>query len=130
MFPAFDHPWKYIHTIGVSVFNKKVSTSKHFGFMRASLRILYNLNDMNDNSAYIVVGDKISYWRENKLFIFDDTLLHESVNATNQPRFCLFVDMLRPTLLPSVMSAIMSGIRMLTQRFKFIFYHNWQVIDR
>jgi aspartyl/asparaginyl beta-hydroxylase (cupin superfamily) len=128
--PAFDQPWKYIRTIGVSVFDKKVSTSKHFGFMRASLRILYNLNDMNDNSAYIVVGDKISYWRENKLFIFDDTLLHESVNATNQPRFCLFVDMLRPTLLPSVMSAIMSGIRMLTQSFKFIFYHNWQVIDR
>ena len=41
--PAFHHPWKYIQTIGVSVFNKKVSTSKHFGFMRASLRILYNL---------------------------------------------------------------------------------------
>ena len=74
--PAFHQPWKYIQTIGVSVFNKKVSTSKHFGYMRASLRILYNLNDMNDHSAYIEVGDKINYWRENKLFIFDDTLLH------------------------------------------------------
>ena len=74
--PAFHQPWKYIQTIGVSVFNKKVSTSWHFGFMRASLRILYNLNDMNDHSAYIAVGDKNSYWRENKLFIFDDTLLH------------------------------------------------------
>ena len=79
--PAFRQPWKYIQTIGVSVFNKKVQTSKHFGFMRASLRILYNLNDMHDDSAYIVVGDKISYWRENKLFIFDDTLLHQSVQS-------------------------------------------------
>jgi len=31
--PGFRRPWKYIETIGVSVFNKKVSTSLHFGFM-------------------------------------------------------------------------------------------------
>ena len=94
------------------------------------MRILYNLNDMNDHSAYIVVGDKISYWRENKLFIFDDTLLHSSVNETNQERYCLFVDMVRPTPFPSVMRAVMSGIRLLTQSFKFIYYQNWKVIDR
>ena len=128
--PAFNQPWKYIQTIGVSVFNKKVSTSKHFGFMRASLRILYNLNDMSDHSAYIVVGDQTSYWRENKLFIFDDTLLHESVNETDQVRYCLFVDMIRPTPFPSVMRAVISGIRLLTQSFKFVYYQNWKVIDR
>ena len=128
--PALHQPWKYIQTIGVSVFNKKVSTSKHFGFMRASLRILYNLNDMNDHSAYIEVGDKISYWRENKLFIFDDTLLHSSVNETNQARYCLFVDMVRPTPFPGVMRAVMSGIRLLTQSFKFVYYQNWKVIEK
>ena len=98
--------------------------------MRASLRILYNLNDMNDHSAYIAVGDKISYWRENKLFIFDDTLLHSSVNETNQARYCLFVDMVRPTPFPGVMRAVMSGIRLLTQSFKFVYYQNWKVIER
>ena len=128
--PALHQPWKYIQTIGVSIFNKKVSTSKHFGYMRASLRILYNLNDMNDHSAYIEVGDKISYWRENKLFIFDDTLLHSSVNETNQARYCLFVDMVRPTPFPGVMRAFMSSIRLLTQSFKFVYYQNWKVIDR
>ncbi len=128
--PAFHQPWKYIQTIGVSVFNKKVSTSKHFGFMRASLRVLYNLNDMNDHSAFIEVGDKISYWRENKLFIFDDTLLHKSVNETNQVRYCLFVDMVRPTPFPGVMRAVISGIRLLTQSFKFVYYQNWKVLDR
>jgi hypothetical protein len=128
--PAFHQPWKYIETIGVSVFNKKVSTSKHFGFMRASLRILYNLNDMKDDSAYIVVGDKTSYWRENKLFIFDDTLLHESVNQTDQTRYCLFVDMVRPTKFPGIMRAVISGIRWLTQSFKFIYYQNWKLIER
>jgi aspartyl/asparaginyl beta-hydroxylase (cupin superfamily) len=128
--PAFHQPWKYIETIGVSVFNKKVSTSKHFGFMRASLRVLYNLNDMHDDSAYIVVGDKISYWRENKLFIFDDTLLHESVNQTDQTRYCLFVDMVRPTRFPGIMRVVISGIRRLTQSFKFIYYQNWKLIER
>ena len=128
--PAFHQRWKYIKTIGVSVFNKKVSTSKHFGSMRASLRVLYNLNDMTDDSAYIVVGDKISYWRENKLFIFDDTLLHESINESGQTRYCLFVDMLRPTPYPSIMSAVISGVRLLTQSFKFVYYKNWKVLDR
>jgi len=128
--PTFHQPWKYIQTIGVSVFNKKVSTSKHFGFMRASLRILYNLNDINHHSAYIVVGDKTSYWRENKLFIFDDTLLHESVNETDQTRYCLFVDMARPSPFPGVMRAVISGIRLMTQSFKFVYYRNWKVIDR
>jgi Aspartyl/Asparaginyl beta-hydroxylase len=128
--PAFDQPWQYIQTIGVSVFNKRVSTSKHFGFLRASLRVLYNLNDMNDDSAYIVVGDKINYWRENKLFIFDDTLLHQSFNETEQTRYCLFVDMIRPTPFPGVMRIVISGVRLLTHSVKFVFYQNWKVIEQ
>jgi beta-hydroxylase len=49
--PAFHQPWRNIETIGVSMFKRRVSTSKHFGFMRATLRVLYNLNDMTDDSA-------------------------------------------------------------------------------
>jgi hypothetical protein len=128
--PALYQPWQYIQTIGVSVFNKKVSTSKHFGFLRASLRILYNLNDMTDDSAYIVVGDRTSYWRDNKLFIFDDTLLHQSFNETDQPRYCLFVDIVRPTPFPGVMRAVIAAVRLLTQSFKFVYYQNWKVIER
>jgi hypothetical protein len=128
--PALQQPWQYIETIGISVFNKKVSTSKHFGYLRASLRILYNLNDMTDDSAYIVVGDQTNYWRENTLFIFDDTLLHQSFNETDQPRYCLFVDMIRPTPFPAVMRAVISVVRLLTQSFKFVYYQNWKVIER
>jgi beta-hydroxylase len=128
--PAFHQEWKYIQTIGVSVFNKKVSTSKHFGYLRASLRILYNLNDMNDRSAYIEVGDKISYWCDDKLFIFDDTLLHNSANETNQTRYCLFVDMVRPTPLPGFMRGVIAVVRFLTQSFKFVYYKNWKLLER
>jgi len=127
---AFHQPWKYIQTIGVSVFNKKVSTSQHFGFLRATLRILYNLNDIDDRSAYITVGDKTNYWCENKLFIFDDTLMHQSFNETDKTRYCLFVDMIRPTLFPGLLVFAVSLIRALSRSVNFIFYQNWKVIER
>jgi aspartyl/asparaginyl beta-hydroxylase (cupin superfamily) len=128
--PAFHQDWKYIQTIGVSVFNKKVSTSKHFGYLRASLRLLYNLNDMSDHSAYIVVGETTSYWRENKLFIFDDTLLHQSFNETDQTRYCLFVDFVRPSPFPGFMRGFVTVVRLLSRSFNHVFYNNWKVIGR
>ena len=128
--PAFHQDWKYMQTIGVSVFNKKVSTSKHFGYLRASLRLLYNLNDMSDHSAYIVVGDTTSYWRESKLFIFDDTLLHQSFNETDQTRYCLFVDFIRPSPFPGLMRGFVTVIRVLSRSFNHVFYQNWKVIGR
>jgi hypothetical protein len=127
--PAFSQPWKYVQTIGVSIFNRKESTSKHFGYLRASLRVLYNLNDMTDDSAYIVVGETTNYWRDNKLFIFDDTLLHLSANNGDKPRYCLFVDIIRPTPFPRVMVAVIAAVRYLTQSFKFIYYNNWKIIE-
>jgi aspartyl/asparaginyl beta-hydroxylase (cupin superfamily) len=127
--PTLHQPWKYIQTIGVSVFNRKVTTSKHFGYLRASLRVLYNLNDMKDDSAYIVVGPIAGSWRENKLFIFDDTLLHLSANETEQPRYCLFVDIIRPTPFPAIMRGVVAITRYLTHSIKFIYYGNWKVID-
>ena len=128
--PAFHEEWKYVQTIGVSIFNKKASTSKHYGPMRATLRVLYNLNDMDDHSAYIVVGDVTQYWKEEKLFIFDDTLMHQSFNETDKARYCLFVDIIRPSRLPGVMRSIVSVIRVLSRSFNSIFYSNWKVIDR
>ena len=128
--PAFRRRWTYIQTIGVSVFNRKSSTSKHFGPLRATLRILYNLNDIDHDDAYIVVGDKSNYWRESKLFIFDDTLMHQSFNESEQPRYCLFVDILRPSLFPRVMESMVALVRVVSRSFNFIFYKHWRVIER
>ena len=127
--PAFHQPWKYIQTIGVSIFNRRVATSKHFGYLRATLRVLYNLNDMKDDSAYITVGNTTSSWRENKLFIFDDTLLHLSANETDQPRYCMFVDIIRPTPFPAVMVGVIAMTRFLTKSIKFVYYGNWKIIE-
>ncbi len=123
--PEFHQQFKFIRTIGVSVFNKKQSTGKHYGPLRVTLRVLYNINDMKDKSAYIKVGNHINYWQDNKLFIFDDTLQHQSCNNSDAVRYCMFLDILRPSLLPRVTSAILSGIRLLMAPFNSIFYQHW-----
>ena len=127
--PAFHEPFEFIQTIGVSVFNKRQSTSKHFGPFRPTLRVLYNINQIDDLSAYIEVGDVKSYWRDNNLFIFDDTLMHQSFNETDQVRYCLFVDILRPSRLPRVFAAVVGAVQLCLRSVNYLFYKNWDVIE-
>lgn len=128
--PAYHEKYKYVQTIGVSVFNKQKSTSRHFGPLRATLRLLYNINDMTDNSAYIECGSTTHYWRENKLFIFDDTLMHQSFNKSDQVRYCLFVDILRPSILQPVITSIVHAFGFFLRGVNFIFYKNWKVLAK
>jgi hypothetical protein len=128
--PGFCEPWRYVQTIGLSVFNKKTTTSPHFGWLRPTFRLLYNINDIKDKSAYIVVGNKTNYWCDNKLFIFDDTLLHLSANETDQLRYCMFVDILRPTLFSRLMAAVVAVEAYLNRIFKFIRYSGWTLVAR
>ena len=127
--PAFHKDYKYIKTIGVSVFRKKESTSRHFGPLRATYRVLYNVNTMDDKSAYIVVGKTTNYWCENKLFIFDDTLLHQSFNESDKARYCLFVDIVRPSLVPALLDGFVVLNRLLFRGLNSIFYKKWKVIE-
>lgn len=128
--PAFHEPYKYIQTIGVSVFNKRQSTSKHFGPFRATLRVLYNINNVESKDAYIEVGPVIHRWRDEKLFIFDDTLQHQSFNETDGERYCLFVDIIRPAAwrLPFVLTV--KFVRVFLKGVNRIFYKNWKVIEK
>lgn len=128
--PAYHEKYKYIQTIGVSVFNKQKSTSRHFGPFRATLRLLYNINDMTDKSAYIEVGKTTHYWCEEKMFIFDDTLMHQSFNKSDQVRYCLFVDILRPSVLQPVVHSIVQSFGFLMRGVNHIFYKNWKVLAK
>jgi beta-hydroxylase len=112
----------------VSIFNKRQSTGEHFGPLRVTLRVLYNINDIDNKNVYIKVGDKTHYWQENKLFIFDDTLQHQSCNESDAMRYCLFVDILRPSPFPWLMSGVLTGIRLMMAPLRAIFYKHWTVI--
>jgi len=126
--PEFHRDYKYVRTIGVSVFNKRQATSEHFGPLRVTLRLLYNINTIEEGSAYIEAKGRVHRWRDDKLFIFDDTLLHKSCNGTDTVRFCLFVDLLRPSLAPPMMDAILAVVRVVSLRVNFLFYKNWSFI--
>ncbi len=126
--PEFHKKFRYIRTIGVSIFNKRSSTGKHYGPLRLSLRVLYNINNIEGKSAYIRVGNHTHYWSEKKLFIFDDTLQHRSVNETYGMRACMFVDILRPTLVPWLTGSLLTGVRCLMAPFRAIFYKHWSFI--
>lgn len=123
--PEFSVRYRYIRTIGVSVFNKRQSTYRHFGPLRVTLRVLYNINTINDPNVYIQVGNHVHDWRSDKLFIFDDTLEHQSRNESDAMRYCLFVDILRPSLVPRLLSGLVTGIRWIMAPFRAAFYGYW-----
>ena len=126
--PEFHRPYRFIRTIGVSIFNKKQSTGKHFGPLRVTLRVLYNINTIDNKNVYIKVGNRTNRWSENKLFIFDDTLQHRSCNESDGVRYCLFVDILRRVAARACCSAVLAGVRLILARCNAIFYRHWTFI--
>ena len=124
----FHQSYKFIRTIGISAFNKYQSTSEHFGPLRVTLRVLYNFGPTAEGNAFIEVGSYINRWSDNPLFIFDDTLLHRSCNESDGIRYCLFLDILRPSPWPQVMSTILTGVRLCVGPVKSLFYRKWKVL--
>ncbi len=126
--PEYHKQYKYIRTIGCSVFNKKASTGKHYGPLRITLRVLYNINRIDSDKVFVKVGTHTNYWRDNQLFIFDDTLQHQSCNQSDEVRYCMFVDILRPSYVNGLLGAILAVVRVITARFNAMFYKHWKFI--
>lgn len=125
--PEFHRPTKFIRTIGVSAFNGRQSTSRHFGPLRATLRVLYNVGPTPQGESYIEVGRHVNHWRDQRLFIFDDTLQHQSVNEAEGIRYCMFIDILRPSKAPWLLSLFVSSVRICLSRSRAVFYKNWDI---
>jgi Aspartyl/Asparaginyl beta-hydroxylase len=93
---AFECKYKHVETIVVSAFNTRERTSWHFGPLRLTFRVLYNLEPIDSEEVYIEVDARIHYRRDGPLFIFDDTMFHRSVNNVDRVRHCLFMEIVRP----------------------------------
>lgn len=128
--PELRKQFRYIKTIGISVFNENQSTSFHFGPLRMMLRVLYNISPPQHNDGvYIQVKDHKHYWHDHPLFIFDDTLLHASFNKGGDKRYCLFVDIIRPSYAHGVLSGAVLGFSRLVFGLRRAFYKNWKSIE-
>lgn len=126
--PEFRQRYPLVRTIGVSVFNRRKSTNRHFGPLRMTIRVLYNLNDVQSDQAWIEVGKHVNVWRDEKMFIFDDTLMHQSFNETEAPRYCAFIDVVRPGPLTGLMARLVDWLGVILLRTNHIFYKNWSFI--
>ena len=126
--PAFERDYRYVKTIAVSAFNARERTSWHFGPLRFTFRALYNLEPIDSPDVFIEVDDQIHYWRNNPLFIFDDTLFHRSINDVECARYCLFIDIVRPNYFQSLFSGLIVISSAVASSFKRVFYKNWSFI--
>lgn len=122
--------FKYILTVGVSSFAPNTQTSKHFGWLRAGVRVLYNIGPAPGEGAYIIVnGQRHTWCKDGPLFMFDDTVLHQSCNLTNMERHCLFIDVLRPSYVPVILRNFVKLLGFVYTRLPFLGRNsNWRLI--
>jgi aspartyl/asparaginyl beta-hydroxylase (cupin superfamily) len=126
--PAFDKEYRFIKTIALSVFNTRERTSWHFGPLRLTFRVLYNLDPIDSRDVYIEVDDKVHYWSDNPLFIFDDTMFHRSINDVDHVRYCLFMDIVRPNHVQRAFNIGVQVASVTSGWFKKMFYKNWSFV--
>ena len=126
----FQKKFKYVLTIGVSTFAPQTKTSRHFGWLRAGIRVLYNIGPAPDEGAYIIVNGRRHTWcKDGPLFSFDDTVLHQSFNLTDKERHCLFIDVVRPSLVPALLRNLVKCMGFFGKRMPFLTKSsNWRVI--
>jgi aspartyl/asparaginyl beta-hydroxylase (cupin superfamily) len=124
----FKRDFSYVKTIAVSVFSRRESTSFHFGPLRLTLRVLYNLSPLRSDDIFIECGNRKHYWHDDPLYIFDDTLIHRSVNQYDARRYCVFMDIVRPTPFPRLLSALLSAVSFAVEKINTIFYKNWKML--
>jgi aspartyl/asparaginyl beta-hydroxylase (cupin superfamily) len=122
--PEFNRDWNYIKTIGISVFNSREATRLHYGPVRVTVRLLFNLDPKPSEEIFLEVDGKKHFWHEEPLIIFDDTINHRSVNGEDWPRYVAFVDVLRPSRLPAL-QAVLVAIVAAFQQVNSVFYTNW-----
>jgi hypothetical protein len=125
----FHEKYKTIQTIGVSTFAPNTSTSRHFGWLRAGIRVLINIDEDVEDGAYIEVNHQTHSWKDDgPLFIFDDTVLHQSLNKTDKKRHCLFIDVTRPSLLSAVLSGLIRFLGFISIKARILTRSsNWKV---
>lgn len=126
--PAFERDYRYIKTIALSVFNTRERTHWHFGPLRLTFRVLFNLDPLSSREVFIEADNHIHYWMDDPLFIFDDTFFHHSVNDVDQVRYCLFMDIIRPNRCQPLFEIAVDAVRVVSGSFQRMFYKNWSFL--
>ena len=62
------------------------------------------------------------------MFIFEDTLIHRSVNEDSGRRYCVFMDIMRPSPVPRLMLGLLRPLAAVSQQSRSIFYRRWKML--
>jgi beta-hydroxylase len=54
--------------------------------------------------------------------------MHQSVNDVEQVRYCLFMDIVRPSRLPALFDAAVHVVSFFSGSFQRMFYKNWSFL--
>ena len=124
----FEREYRFIKTIALSVFNTREHTTWHFGPLRFTYRVLFNLDPVDSPEVFIEVDGRTHYWRDDPLFIFDDTYFHRSVNGVDHVRYCLFMDIVRPNRCHAAFNGAVHAVSVVSGSFQRMFYKNWSFL--
>jgi ornithine lipid ester-linked acyl 2-hydroxylase len=85
-------------TAGFSIMDKETHITPHVGDSNVFFRCHLGLKIPNQSQHIIGmrVGNENLIWEEGKLFSFCDAQQHEAWNLTNEKRYILIVDIIRP----------------------------------
>ena len=89
---------------------------------------MYNFNKVQNPGSYIEADGTVNIWKDEPLFIFDDTLIHQSFNQEENVRYCAFIDIIRPTHVYFLMSSLLKIVSFFMIKVNRIFYKNWKII--
>ena len=93
------------NALDCNLFHQKFKTIQPIG--NSTIRVLINIDQNIDQNAYIDVNNVRHNWKiHGPLFIFDDTIMHQSFNMTDKNRHCLFIDITRPSYLSPIINYI------------------------
>ena len=87
-----------------------------------------NFNKVKKNGSYIEADGTINIWKNDPLFIFDDTLIHQSFNQEDNLRYCAFIDIVRPSYSNLIIMTLLNSVGFLLKKSRGIFYKNWKMI--
>lgn len=83
-------------TAQFSVLQPNTHILPHKGYSKIILRNHLPLIVPPDNQCAIKIEDKIHYWKTGELVIFDDSLIHQAWNNSNEIRAVLMFDVAKP----------------------------------
>lgn len=85
-----------VFAAGFSILDPGKCVSPHRGPYGGYLRYHLGLIVPKDNPPKIRVRDEFHTWQEGRSVLFDDSLEHEVINSSTEPRVVLIVDVARP----------------------------------